>query len=61
MKSNIDYGELQKYFELLKRGNVVAARLHNGQISHHAANVLFKKIIEDLATKIQEEKNYPPK
>jgi hypothetical protein len=57
MKSNIDYGELQKYFELLRKGNVVAARLHNGQISHHAATVLFKKVIEEFCITYQEEKS----
>lgn len=55
--SNIDYGELEKYFTFLKNGNAIAARLHNGQINEHVAKELFGIILEQLAQTIKDERS----
>lgn len=50
------YGELQKYIDMLKAGNAIAARMDKKIISEHTAKVLFGEMIEDLAHRIQKEK-----
>jgi hypothetical protein len=55
MKSETDekpYGELTKYYDMLRQGNMIAARLHQKIISEHSAKALFIKMIEDLTKEV---------
>lgn len=54
-RQTLNYKELQKYFNAVKQGNVIAARLENGQISFHTATVLFKSMYDKLTQEIEEE------
>jgi len=50
-KSNIHYGELEKYFTLLRYGNIIASRLHNGQVGFNDAKKLFANMIAEFEQK----------
>lgn len=54
-RQTLNYKELQKYFNAVERGNVIAARLENGQISFHTATILFKSMYEKLTEEIESE------
>jgi hypothetical protein len=47
-----DYGELTKYFNMLREGNAIASRFHNNIISEHSAKTLFVKMIENMTKQV---------
>jgi hypothetical protein len=51
-----DFGELNKYFEMLRQGNAIASRLNAQIISEHSAKTLFVKMIENLTKEVLKDK-----
>lgn len=52
-----DYGELNKYFEMLRAGNAIAVRLHEEIISEHTAKILFARMVTDLTDAALRDRN----